>query len=91
MDNNHPINEIIGRAQAIGFPVRELCDAASVNLSTWWRWQQPDANPRLRDMQDALERLDRALQTREMAVLAALIGRYPHAAASLLQEGQVPQ
>jgi transcriptional regulator with XRE-family HTH domain len=91
MEHSQPINEITARAEAIGFPLRELCQAASVSLSTWWRWQQPDANPRLRDMQDAFERLDRVLSERELAVLSSLLDRYPEAAATLLNERQAVQ
>lgn len=87
MEHNHPINEITRRAQAISYPIRDLCDAAEVNLSTWWRWQQADANPRLRDMQAAIERLDRVLSERERAVLTALVERYPETAAELLHLG----
>lgn len=86
MEHNHPINEIMARAQAIGYPVREMCEAATVNLSTWWRWQQPDANPRLRDMQDAIDRLNRVLSERELAMLAALVDRYPGVASDLLSK-----
>ena len=80
MEHNHPINEINRRAELIGYPVRELCKNAGVNFPTFWRWQQPNANPRLRDMHTALAALDNALQARELGVLAALVQRHPAAA-----------
>lgn len=86
MEHNHPINEINSRAQVIGLPIRELCEAARINWSTYWRWQQPDANPRMRDMQSALESLDRVLSQRELAVLSVLVSRYPEAAQKLIEE-----
>lgn len=80
MEHNTPINEIVERARKLGLAMRELCEEAGVNHSTWWRWQQPDANPRLRDMRHALEAMDRALVARELAALEELADRYPDAA-----------
>lgn len=77
MEHKYPINEINGRAKAIGVSVRELCEEAGVNFSTYWRWQRPDANPRLRDLTIALDALNRVLEQRERAVLARLAERYP--------------
>lgn len=84
MEHNQPINEIISRAQAIGLSIRDLCEEAEVNFSTWWRWQKPDANPRLRDMQDAISRMDRVLSKRETAILQGLVERYPGEASDLI-------
>ncbi|MGN8170467.1 hypothetical protein [Agrobacterium sp. 22117] len=89
MEHNHTINEIVRRAEAIGFPVRDLCGEAEVSLSTFWRWQQPEANPRMRDMRAALDRIERVLTERERKVLASLVQRHPEAALRNLDEGEV--
>jgi hypothetical protein len=90
MEHNHTINEIVRRADAIGFPIRELCGEADVSLSTFWRWQQPEANPRMRDMRAALDRIERVLAERERKVLASLVARHPEAALRNLDEGETP-
>lgn len=88
MEHNLPINEIVERARKLGIPMRELCEEAGVNHSTWWRWQQPDANPRLRDMKHALEEMSKVLTNRELASLAELAGRYPDEAAQQVRQQQ---
>lgn len=82
MDYKCRINEIEKRAAAIGVAIRDLCAEAGVNASTYWRWQKPDANPRLRDMDRALASMEAFLTRRELEMLGSLANTHPTAAAN---------
>lgn len=91
MDYKCRINEIERCAAALGVAVRDLCAAAGISPSTYWRWQKPDANPRLRDMEKAFAAMEGYLTARELETLDSLSRKHPEAAAELarvaLEEG----
>lgn len=72
MDYKCRINGLIQRAGRIGLPIRDLCAAAGLNKSTLYRWQQDDANPRLRSMTQALDAMEAALAAREQKIVSEL-------------------
>jgi DNA-binding phage protein len=72
MDFKCRINTIVKRAKLIGQPLRDVCAAAEVNISTFYRWQQDDANPRLRSMIRALDAMEAHLDQREQALVQQL-------------------
>lgn len=74
MDYKCRINRIIERAKLIGEPLRDVCAAAELNISTFYRWQQDDANPRIRSMFQALDAMEAHLTKREQALVAQLTG-----------------
>jgi transcriptional regulator with XRE-family HTH domain len=65
MDYKHTINAILKRAARLNVDKRDLCRAAEISASTLYRWQQDDANPRLRDLQEALAKMERHLNEKE--------------------------
>jgi hypothetical protein len=83
MDYKRRINRIIERAKLIGEPLRDVCARADVNISTFYRWQQDDANPRLRSMTNALEAMENHLTERELK----LIDKLTHRAAAEFRGG----
>lgn len=93
MDYKRRINDIRGRAQAIGLPVRVLVQSAGSNYSTFCRWQQDSANPRARTTNDALDAIEDQLALREIELLSELARRWPEhamrAAAGTQAEGTV--
>jgi hypothetical protein len=74
MDYKARINAIRRRAERISAPLRDLCAAADLNISTFHRWQQEDANPRLRSMSRALDAMEAELQRREDRLVAEISG-----------------
>lgn len=74
MDYKCRINRIIERAKLISEPLRDVCAVAEVSVSTFYRWQQDDANPRLRTMLRALDAMDAHLTEREQALVKQLTG-----------------
>lgn len=72
MDYKYRINRIIERAKLIGEPLRDVCVVAKISVSTFYRWQQDDANPRLRTMLRALEAMEAHLAAREQKLVAQL-------------------
>lgn len=50
-------------------PLGDLCRSNGVNPSTFYRWGQPDANPRLRTMFTALDGMEAELAVREAALV----------------------
>lgn len=66
------IKAIRDRAARIGIPIRDLLDVAKVSASTLFRWEQDDANPRLRSMFRALEAMEKELDDREKALVEEL-------------------
>lgn len=72
MDYKCRINRIIERAKLIGEPLRDVCAAAELNISTFYRWQQDDANPRIRSMFQALDAMEAYLTEREQKLVAQL-------------------
>lgn len=88
MDYKCRINEIEKRAAAIGVPVRDLCAHAGVNPSTYWRWQKPDANPRLRDMEKAFAAMEAYLSSRELEMLDRLTRVHPDAASRMASQAK---
>lgn len=72
MDYKCRINRIIERAKRIGEPLRDVCAVASVSVSTFYRWQQDDANPRLRSMTHALDAMESHLTAREQLLVEQL-------------------
>lgn len=77
-----------GRAKTIGVPIRDICAEAEVNVSTFYRWKQDDANPRMRSMFRALERMEAALTRRESAVVKSIAERTPAVVERALGGGQ---
>lgn len=77
MEYKSLINEIIRRAEAIRLPLEELCAGAGVNKSTFYRWRQPEANPRMRSMMRALDAMEAELGRREGEIVEAIAGRRP--------------
>ena len=63
------INGIRTRAATLKVPLADVVAAAGVHYSTFHRWQQPDANPQLRVLTRALERMESHLDgcARQMA------------------------
>lgn len=59
------INGIERRAERIHLPLRTLCSLAGLNVSTFYRWRQENANPRLRSMLTALDAMETELDRRE--------------------------
>ncbi len=74
MDYKRTIKAMIDRAAAIRLPMGELCARASVHKGTLYRWLGENANPRLRDLNRALDALERELAAEE-AALRAKLGR----------------
>lgn len=72
MDYKCRINRIIERAKLINEPLRDVCAAADVSVSTVYRWQQDDANPRLRSMMQSLDAMEAHLTTREQKLVEQL-------------------
>lgn len=52
--------------------MRDVLAAANINPSTLMRWERPDANPRLRTMQKALDRMEAHLGERESRLVAEI-------------------
>lgn len=77
MDYKKTIKAIQDRAAAIRLPWRDLCAAADVHISTLYRWQQDDANPRMRDLNRALDTLTAELERREADLLEHLLALHP--------------
>lgn len=83
MDYKLAINEILNRAARLGVAKSDLCEAGGVSLSTLYRWQQDDANPRLRDLTNTLAAMRQYLDGKEQELrdwleTAGSIGK-PHA------------
>jgi len=74
MDYKCRIESIIQRANRIGLPLQDLCAEVQVNKSTFYRWQQEDANPRMRSMFQALDAMEESLTKREHALVQQLTG-----------------
>lgn len=55
------IAELESRAGRIGLSIRELCDAADISISTYYRWRGGEAVPLL----DGFERLVKAVESAE--------------------------
>lgn len=72
MDYKLAINEILQRAEKLGVPKRDLCRDVGVSVSTLYRWQQDDANPRLRDLTNTLAAMKRVLDEKENELRAWL-------------------
>lgn len=53
------------RAKRLRLPWRDLARASGVHLSTLYRWQADDANPRLRQLNRALAAMEQMLDGRE--------------------------
>lgn len=91
MDYKRRISEIIGRADQIGVPLDDLCRAAEVHKSTFYRWRQEDANPRMRSMFAALDKMDAELTGREAAIVRSIADHNPAAIErAAQQEGAQP-
>jgi hypothetical protein len=75
MQYQNRIKEILRRADAINVPVAELLRAADLHPSVWYRWQKPDANPRVRSVNTACDVMEQALTQREMAMAERLLER----------------
>jgi transcriptional regulator with XRE-family HTH domain len=72
MDYKLTINAILNRAEKLNVDKRDLCKAAGISASTLYRWQQDDANPRLRDLQTAIDRMIAHLDGKEKKLRAWL-------------------
>ena len=59
--------------------MHELCAAGGISPSTLHRWEQDDANPRLRSMSRALDAMETELTRREDALVAEISGSAPAA------------
>lgn len=72
MDYKCRINRIIERAKVISQPLRDVCAVANVSVSTVYRWQQADANPRYRSMLEALDAMEAHLTVCERKLVEQL-------------------
>jgi hypothetical protein len=72
MDYKFRINRIIERAKRIGTPLRDVCSVADISVSTFYRWQQDDANPRLRSMLRSLDAMEADIAMREQSLIDEL-------------------
>lgn len=70
------IREIKERADRIGLSMRELAAITTRHPATVYRWLKADANPHLKDYDDACRAMEAALVERERSVLAALTGAH---------------
>lgn len=68
MDYKLAINEILDRSGKLGVAKGDLCRAGGISASTLYRWQQEDANPRWRDLNEALDRMKIFLDGKERAL-----------------------
>lgn len=66
------INAIRQRAARIGVPLGKVLAAADVPASTLMRWERPDANPRMRTMMRALDKMEAEIDTRERRLVEEL-------------------
>lgn len=60
------------RAEALNLTPHELCAEAKVPHSTFWRMQQPDANPKVKTIERILGCLEAHLDKKEAALRRAL-------------------
>lgn len=67
------IKAIRERATRIGIPIRDLLAVAKVSASTLFRWEQDDANPRMRSMFRALGAMEAELDRRERSLVEQLL------------------
>ena len=74
MQYKSAIKTIMDRAAAIRLPLGELCTRADVHKGTLYRWLGENANPRLRDLNRALDALERELAAEEGRMRAQLGG-----------------
>lgn len=72
MEYKRRIKAIRERALRLRLPMRDLCGAVRINPSTLYRWEQPDANPRMRTMMTALDAMETHLNERERALVEDL-------------------
>lgn len=72
MDYKCRIESIVQRAARIGLPLQDLCAEVRVNKSTFYRWQQDDANPRYRSMLEALDAMEAHLTICERKLVEQL-------------------
>jgi DNA-binding phage protein len=72
MDYKRRINQIIERARRLRMPIKDVAAAGGVSKSTFYRWEQPDANPRMRTMMTALDAMETHLNERERALVEDL-------------------
>jgi DNA-binding phage protein len=85
MDYKRRIEAIMRRAERARVELGELCAAARLNKSTFYRWRQDDANPRLRSMLTALGQMEAELSRREQALVAELARDNPGAVVEAVQ------
>lgn len=93
MEHKKRILDIEARAKLVGVAVRDICRAAKaagarVNTSSFYRWKQDDANPRIRSMNRALDAMEAELARREGVVVRAIAERTPGVVEQALGGGQ---
>lgn len=72
MEYRQRIKAIRDRAARIGVPLRDVLQVARVNPSTLFRWEQDDANPRMRTMFRALDAMEADLRMREQRIVSEI-------------------
>ena len=75
MEYKRHIKTMKERAKRIRVPWSDLLKAAGVHRSTLHRWQGDGANPRLRDLNAALDGIEAELARRESELRDYLDGR----------------
>jgi predicted transcriptional regulator len=86
MEYKHRIKAIRDRAANIGAAMTDVCAAADVNVSTLFRWEQEDANPRMRQLFRALDAMEADLTERERRIVTDVATRTPQVVMDVLDE-----
>lgn len=71
------MQEMEDRAARLNLTMRQVLRGANVSYDSWLRWRKPGTSPIMRNFDQAMERLDKALTAHEADMFEYLKERVP--------------